>query len=213
MTTARALAFSLAAIVALSACGNDQGGDDSPLGLVTRAISGQVAQGAAAPQPTADAVAIAALSRLKGPIMVAEMPGRDAVAALVPYGQNGSVQTWTTVDFQTISLRDGRIVATRGLGADLMALGQSGAQRSYHLLDAANGEVVVIVDCAPRVAGQENVTLSGGAVVQTTRIDEPCRGEDAEFVNQYWIGTDGSLRRSRQWIGPQGGLVELQRLR
>ena len=208
----RTCAIGVLAAAALTACGNDRGGDDTAIGLMRQAVAG-LGGSDSAQKPGADAIARTALTRLKEPVMVAEIPANDAVAALVPYGRNGSVETWTTIDFQTVSLRGGRIVATRGLGADLMAVSESGMRRTYHLMDAANGEMPVTVDCAPRIAGPEVITLAGGEVLRTTRVDETCSGPDAEFVNQYWAGTDGSFRRSRQWIGPQSGYVELQRLR
>ena len=206
----RTCAIGILAAAALTACGNDD--DHSPLAELGGSLVAQMRTKASVPS-TVDDLALRALSRYQKPVMVGGLEARDSRAILLIYGTNGVVTTWTTSDYQTVAMRGNRVIATRGLGADLMAVSEIGMRRTYHLMDAANGDVQVTVDCAPRIAGPEVITLAGGEVVRTTRVDETCSGPDAQFVNQYWAGTDGGLRRSRQWIGPQSGYLELQRLR
>lgn len=199
----------LVSVGVLAACGNDTA--ESPLLIAARGLLPDA--GEKALPPSVDVVGRVALDRLKEPVMIAEMPSIDAVAAMVPYGQNGPVATWTTIEFQTVSLMGGRVIATRGLGADLMAVSGSDANRSYHLMNAANESVVIDVSCTARAAARETITLAGGEVVDTTRVDESCKGSEADFENSYWIGTGGDIRQSHQWIGPVIGQIKLQRLR
>lgn len=196
------------ALVALSSCGNDT--TESPLVSIGRAL---VVRGEEAPAPPPDVLAQVALSSLKGPLLLAELEGADAVAVLGPFGQNGAVTTWSTEEFQTVSLEGPLVVATRGLGNDLMTVSQRGGARTYHLMDAANDPVTITVTCAIRAEPSAPAKIAGGKVISASRVSESCQGDGVEFTNTYWTKTDGVIRRSRQWLGPKTGYVELHRLR
>ena len=52
-----------------------------------------------------------------------------------------------------------------------------------------------------------------GGTRQATRRDETCYFLDGAIRNMFWTGTDGTVWRSRQWIGPGLGYAEIERLK
>lgn len=202
----------LMACLLLTACGNSE--ERTPLLVLAGAARDYLRPSAAPAAPDPNRIARAALERLQEPVTLAVLEDANAVAAMVPYGENAGVVTWTTIDSQTISLSGPRVVATRGLGADLMALENPGGARPvYHFLDAANDAYRVAPVCRATEDARERITLTSGEVVETRRVVETCKGDDASFTNLYWYESGGQVRRSRQWLGPKTGYVILDRLR
>ena len=74
-------------------------------------------------------------------------------------------------------------------------------------------EPAAIRELLCREAGRrpETITLRG-MTRQTTRVTERCTSPDVGFVNEYWIGADGLVWKSRQWIGARLGYLETSRL-
>mgnify|MGYP003897263681 CR=1 FL=1 len=80
------------------------------------------------PEPAAQAPALptAALAEGPGNVLMVTLLGRNAVAAMTRAGSNNSVETWRTAKGVTLSFRDGILVASRGLGGDLMGANVDG---------------------------------------------------------------------------------------
>lgn len=154
------------------------------------------------------------------PLMLADLEARDALASLIPAGVNGAVITWTTGDGTTLALRDGVVAGTRGLAPDLMSAavpsladlrrGGEVARRHYTL---GPDDVTVRADysCIVAPAGAEVLQIVGRAY-STERLRESCSGDGQNFVNDYWVGRDGVMRQSRQWLGQDVGFLRLRRL-
>ena len=202
----------------LAACGND---DDR---LLDADMLGQVFNReepvAATPAQTANLVA-RALQSLNEPVMLTIIEDRKATAIMVPYGQNGPVQTWTTQEFQTVSLERGVITATRGLGDDLMSAettavanalrsGGGTVNRVWRTLDGTNAVIEKTATCQISSAGAETITLASGASLQTRRMVEDC-GDGIR--NAYWLDGSGRVAQSRQWVGSVVGYLTQQVVR
>jgi hypothetical protein len=43
-------------------------------------------------------------------------------------------------------------------------------------------------------------------------VEETCTSPDATMTNRYWRQADGTIRKSRQWVGPHAGYVEIELL-
>ncbi|QYK42362.1 MAG: YjbF family lipoprotein [Paracoccaceae bacterium] len=141
-------------------------------------------------------------------------------AVVVRTGLNGGVETWSSPDDRTISVRDGVIVATRGLGADLMAarvpgVAQLAAGGSWERLHTTlNGEdqaVITRYSCTASSAGPARIVVVERAY-ETRLVRESCEGGGTRFVNEYWLQGGAKLRQSRQWIGHTVGYVAIRRL-
>lgn len=200
----------------LTGCGNDR---QQSVFDDLRATVASTRQAGAAEMPDPREMAKVAMTQMSEPVILAVLEDRSAVALMVPYGENRGVRTWTTIDKQTVALDGGRIVATRGLGFDLMSLegsrrpvpGQS--RRRVNTINAANENVSIDVTCDVGSPIGETITLMSGQTMPAARFTEDCRGGEHSFQNLFWVTRDGSVRQSRQWIGPGAGYLTLQTLR
>ncbi len=175
-----------------------------------------------APDPRAS-ITRAQIDRSTRPRMLIEVEGLDAAATAIPHGARDGIATWRTADNVGLSFRDGVVIATRGLGHDLMsadvagtlaALGggpQSGYSRLLTLLDGEGHTVFRAFLCEMGPPRPETVTLFDTAFA-TTRRDETCHTTGLTVANSYWQDADGTMRRARQWLSPGTGMLTTERL-
>ena len=181
----------------------------------------------AAPQPGPDLRATltrAQLDAIPGPLLFVEVEERGAGALLRPIAQNGVVTTWEAADGVTVALQRGVLVATRGLGFDLMSAdvgavraaiargGGSDYPRLMSYLDGENQIVFRAFRCVMTTAGREAID-SFGLARATTRLDETCYSLADPVVNTYWTGADGTIWRARQWVGAEAGHIVTETVR
>ena len=180
-----------------------------PLVLVVAAL----ALAACQPSPKQQAeMAAAAQPFLTAPLIKAEIPARKATAVLRPVGQNGPVTTWQTVDQITLSFSDGVLVASRGLGFDLMGAdaaptrsalaGQSPEiyRRKMRYLTGDNHSTWLTAGCSMRAVGAE---------AGLRRFEESCKARSNTFTNVYLLDSAGQVASSRQWLSPKIGYVDV----
>lgn len=227
MTMLRPFALlALAAALLLPGCGNDPAAADFQRPFT--AIMAKLKAGRAGPLPTlatldaaGTAVLRQALEADKQPIYLVASPSIKYLNLMAPYGLNGDVQTWASPSYESISLRQDLLVATRGFGADLMSstgpsvgvvrAGQGRTSRSYYYLDGADQPQSFRYACVLAQAGSEQVTVLGKSFA-TRKITESCSGDGDGFVNEYWFDLSGILRQSRQRIAPGMGNLTLQKV-
>lgn len=159
------------------------------------------------------------------PVSVVILTDRGQNSGLVPIAENRGVVTWLAVDGSTVSTRDGLIIATRGLGGDLLAADVS--QTRAHLQARRPGRVErfhtsltgdIQADTRAFVC---DITDGGPGVLELPDGDrairlmlEDCYGAQAAFLNLYWIAdSDGTILHSSQWLGPTIGNVTMRQLR
>lgn len=144
-------------------------------------------------------------------MMFAAVPARDRAAPIAVEGARGDLVSWRTADNVGFTFDRGVLVATRGLGPDLMAgdaaptlaaLAQPGGPaypvRKRYLTGDDRDRILTLtcrmeppVEDAGAQLYRESCALPDGAVVQ----------------NRFVFARDGSLLRSEQWIGPDLGLA------
>ncbi|RXV66947.1 hypothetical protein C6W92_01805 [Roseovarius sp. A46] len=144
------------------------------------------------------------------------LPATGAQATLAPVARNGGVTVWQTLDGITLSFRSGVLVATRGLGDDLMSADVDGTLamlrgtdkathyphiRSY--LDGEDRTVFRSFQC------RRDVRAETGPV---RRITERCASPHGGMTNTYWLDQTGEITRSRQWVSPAIDYMETERL-
>lgn len=123
---------------------------------------------------------------------------------------NGSEQTWASQSGFTATYRDGLLVATRGLGSDLMAsdtgqvramLAQGGgqAQRAVDFLDDFDRIETVRFACEIAAQGREVVDL-GLRQPELAKYEETCSSPKLVFTNIYWLDGAGEILQSRQFV-------------
>jgi hypothetical protein len=219
MTLGRA-ALALGLLVTLAACGNapDTGfGGKQVLALAGNLVK-PAARNATGPVVAMD-IPAEALASWPEPLISAAVEDTRSAAVLGRIARNGANETYASHTGNHLTLRQGVVVATRGLGADLMssapptratlAAGRGSHSRSWQWLDGLDQTVSVTMTCTLAVSGQETVVFSGKA--RATRVvAETCTGADgARVENRYWFDTAGVLRKSRQWLGQDGGYLLL----
>ncbi|PFG63226.1 group 4 capsule polysaccharide lipoprotein GfcB/YjbF [Thioclava sp. ES.031] len=144
------------------------------------------------------------------------IPSRDANAVLSLAGRNGTVETWRTDDHITVSVDRGVVVATRGLGDDLMAADSEPTlaalrgtkigpyRRTYRFLTADNHSDYVLLGCDMSTVGNE--TLVG---LKLLRHEEQCRNPAMAVTNIYWTDKSGLIQAGRQWVSPTVGQIAI----
>ena len=222
--------FLLAALLAglaLTGCGTDPQAGDTQLSLKAGVKLGSLVlnfaqkPGGQALDASATATLRAALEKSGQPIYAVAVGDLGYANLMAPYGQNSNVQTWASTSYETVSMRDGMVVATRGFGPDMMtsvapAVAQvahaSGSfQRSYYYLDGADQRTVETYDCSFAPAGSETVVVLGKPYA-TRKVIETCTGSDSPFDNAYWFDGSGKLRQSDQRLAPGLKDMRLQRV-
>ena len=156
---------------------------------------------------------------LTGPALRVGIPSRGADAILTLSAVNADVETWVATDDITLSFRDGVLVASRGLGFDLMGADATGTltalegggdeiyRRQMRYLTGDNRSAFLNAGCSMRDAGPEQI---GGRMLR--RFEEQCEARTNRFTNLFWRGPDGTILRSRQWVSPEIGFVTTARL-
>ena len=149
---------------------------------------------------------------LTAPLISAQIPARKATAVLRPVGQNGTVATWQTVDRITLSFDRGVLVASRGLGFDLMGAdadptraalaGQVSEiyRRKMRYLTGDNHSTWLTAGCSMRAAGTEE---------GLRRFEESCKARGNSYTNIYLLDGAGRVVTSRQWLSPELGYIEI----
>jgi hypothetical protein len=151
--------------------------------------------------------------------LVTLQSGKQGVVGLMQ--NNRGVTTWSTVDDVTISLRDGVIAATRGLGDDLMAASPvspiqlvssaKSYRRAFTHLNGTDQPITTTYSCNAQVDGGQAIEIVQLSY-SVTHVTETCSASTLSFKNDYWIGAAG-IRKSRQWVSENAGYLTIEDLR
>lgn len=213
----RNVILTIAAVLALGACGNDEGAT-SNFNDIRKALSPKLNQDAAVANApiTRDAI-----RQLGVPLMRGTVPARGTVGFMGVLDTKGDIVNWQTTGRDGVVLQRGVLLQSRGLGDDLMSArapsagqiiqGSGTFQRQYIYLDGADQEVRWDYACSFAPAGPETIQIVGLAYA-TQRVTETCRGAPGVITNQYWIESGGNIRQSVQWISKGVGYMKLESL-
>lgn len=213
-------ALPLVLALALAACGtatDETAGARAWLALAQQGLGRDAP--AAAPQ---GGLTRAALAQVLTPVDLVTVDSTGASGLIARIGTNAGVETWSSADDKTLSFRNGVLVATRGLGADLMAAdvpplaglaaGQGSHGRTHVTLTGDESPNRATYACVLATLGPETVVIVERAYA-TRHVQETCSGRDGSFVNDYWFDGRGILWQSRQWTGRDLGHLTIRRLR
>ena len=166
----------------------------------------------------------AQLDQVTEPLLLAELGDLGVAATLIVRTSREGIRTWVTGDDVGLTFAGDVVIATRGLGPDLVsadvtgtrqALGQgapTGFYGKFHsYLDGENRTVFRSLQCRITGIAPESVEIIGRSH-RTRRIDETCYLPGQEILNQFWKGQDGVMWKTRQWIGPDAGYMTTERL-
>jgi hypothetical protein len=222
MTVNRMILPLLVACLGLSACSSnsEKGLTNETLNLVIEAAKAKKA-GKTAPAASGFTLTRAQVASLGIPIDLVEIESRSATAGTFQIATNGDVETWASQDKISLSFRNRVVVATRGLGEDLMSAGVptlaqlqsagSSYQRSHTILDGEDKPVQQTYDCHVGKPVAERITVLERSYA-TRHITEVCSGPSGSFDNDYWLQSDGKIRKSRQFVSNSVGYVVIEHL-
>jgi len=225
--------FALVCLVAVTACSSEKSKEITISGFIQgfakskigKMIPKKKAAGAAQKQ-TGQVLNRQMINDSKYEIVLAKINKLGVVNILQKTAQNGTRKTYRSPAGFSITLDDGLITATRGLGFDLMAQGtdipiknmfsnhtvETPYKRQYRYLNTDNRLETALFICFMTYQGQETINVVGNNYV-TGKYSETCQSETSHFENQYWVGRNrATIWKSTQMIHPNLGTITLQKL-
>jgi hypothetical protein len=148
------------------------------------------------------------------PMIDVSIASRGVSGGMARISQRGDVSEWRSADGIGLTLKGDQIIATRGLGADLLiataqgsarALQQGGGtfSRTMHWLDGENHDRAEVFTCTlSRAESQPEPSERA--------LTETCAGPQTRFTNTYSVAK-GRVIRSAQWISAGLGTIEFER--
>lgn len=219
----------LAAVLAvLAGCGNDNSGPNPMVSAIGAMAQQSVAKAKAkrsggqqaAAKPATPAELRAQLEQAGKPVLLVSSKTLGQTGFLNVFDAKGDILTWKTPDGVTFTQRNGVLIQTRGLGADLMSaqapsVGQlmkagTSYQRIYYFLGGDDQGTRRTYDCVTTIVGKEKIEVLGRSHT-TTHVTENCERPLGKLANDYWI-EGNSVRQSRQWVSGMIGFIEFQRV-
>lgn len=215
----------LPVLAALFAC---SGGEERPtVNLeVIDAIKGKVAE-KRQPKVEKPPITRALLDTLDGAFMeaVLERNGQLAylfVSAAYSEPEGHTLIVWRSEDNATLTMRNDVLIATRGIGDDLLSSDLTidagspgpagGGQRRMVFRSGEDRGIDLTMACEVSDEGPRTITIVERSH-RTHLLRERCVGGGGEIVNEYWIDSANGLAwQTRQWTGPRTGYVRFRRL-
>jgi hypothetical protein len=217
-------ALRLAALLALAAVSGCGSGTDDTLSNIRETMFARLKTSQAeleAARAATNAAVVAdpeALRNFESPILLVIVEKLDSVGLIGPVTDKGFESVWFSADGKSLAFREGQIIASKGLLTDLESANLPDVRR-------ARGEVVrdhyyrdgdeVIrryrYHCVIEEKGPAKAQVLD-RIYPTTLVTETCRNGNVSFANAYYLGPVGEIRLSRQWLSPEVGYVEVQKV-
>jgi hypothetical protein len=217
------LVFSILLLSALLACGNSpelETGETKVLKIIRDKMDAP--SGATAYIDARKLVSREILDGVGVPILFVEID-RGQNGTLSQYPGEGVGQTWLGVDGSTVTLDNGLLKATRGMGDDLMGseisheinwsdLKEVSYKRRMAFLRLDNKTPINEYTCTLTDMNRKETINLFDADFSVKHVQETCRGLTGSFVNDYYIDTHGLVRNSRQYQSEKIGYMTIARL-
>ncbi|PCJ07298.1 MAG: hypothetical protein COB16_11465 [Rhodobacteraceae bacterium] len=173
----------------------------------------------------------AGLDEVEGAYIEVTLENRDIFAYLSQQlvrrdSSPGQIVVWRTEDNITLSMRSGVLIATRGLGDDILSASAPviagrggparGGERRYQIRGLDHRTQVLVLACSLQDLGAETVEIVELSYA-TRHLQERCEGGGdiggGVVVNDYWVDSrSGRIWQSRQWAGPTIGYLRIRQL-
>jgi hypothetical protein len=166
----------------------------------------------------------AALANNPRPHAFVQLEKRGAQSVIVQIAENGPYKTFATADRKSMTLRNGMVTATRGLGGDLMSSDEDAlltlvrakstgtAPYVMRYLDGENITQALSLQCTTEPTDPAPVQLGEIDTVGQIVIAR-CVGDRTRFSNVFIVDDAGRILSARQWLGPFIGFAAVQMLR
>lgn len=164
------------------------------------------------------------LSKNNAPAILILVENREALGTMFQVQNTGNTTAWLSGDNSMITLNQGLLMASRGLGWDLMSSDVTASARHIHSgktgsvtrvsrhLDGDDQMITDVFSCEIESRGAREIEISN--VVYNTRLmQERCESGDTSFESLYWVGIHGEgIMQSRQWASVEIGIVSILHL-
>lgn len=159
---------------------------------------------------------VLAAAQAGAPIMQVIVNDREQSSLVVRETRRDGVETWLAPDGISLSLQDGFLLTTRGLGGDVLgsdvaesralvlALRPGRATRLHSFLDGDNQVQRRAYICDITRQADAEIALTEGMVATRVMVED-CSSADQQFLNLYWLDRQGQIVQSRQWAGDFAG--------
>ncbi len=214
------LAGGLALGLALTACGSTE----NPVLNLIKQLPQTLSKRDAAPQAITQEQIAAGLAETDKPISLITLETRKGQALMLEIERNRGYQSFATSSRQVVTIREGFLTSTRGLGGDLMSSDEDA------LLALVQSRTVGDVRYVQRHLTSDNQTTVHnylciakpdeeapsqlGPILEGERVVTVyCKDEPRYFTNSFVVDRHGRIRVARQWMGPDLGYLVAQHLR
>ncbi len=212
------------------------GGDEVPTLELQLIRTGQAAIAArTAPKVDRPPLTRAVLNTVEGAFIEVTLERQDQLAYLHVNarrrdGDPGQIVVWRSDDNITLAMRNGVLIATRGLGNDILSVNAQvsgdtpgptrGGEKTFHIRAWENKDRKLSLVCDLADLGPETIEIVETRYA-THHLRETCEGGvaagDADrpgrVINDYWVDARaGLVWQSRQWAGPGIGYLRVRRL-
>ena len=212
------------------------GGDEVPSLELELIKAGQTAIAArTAPKVDRPPLTRAALNTVKGAHIEAIFERRDQLAyfhvdAIRRDRDPGQIVVWRSDDDVTLTMRNGVLIATRGLRNDILSASAQlsgdtpgpvrGGARTFHIRALDNKARRLSLVCDLVDLGPETIEIVETRYA-THHLRETCEGgvsgaaadRPGQIINDYWVDPRaGLVWQSRQWAGPGIGYLRVRHL-
>lgn len=142
---------------------------------------------------------------------------------LTPYPGEGIGQTWLGADGATVTLEKGVLIASRGMGDDLMGAKTSRPPWSsidvltiYHkkfsYLSGNNLSYTLNFSCKIKTFSEKETIKIWGTAFIVKKYEETCHNQKKTIKNTFFIDKEGIVRRSHQYHSQTLGYIYTERL-
>lgn len=157
------------------------------------------------------------------PILFIELKsGKNGTLTLYP--GRSETQTWLSADGATITLENGILKASRGLGDDIMQSNSSmpswskvnnhgvSYTRAITYLNGNNRLVKHLLECRIKKSTKKNTLQIWEATFSVWSYEENCSFEQFKIKNSYYVENNGTVRKSVQYHSKTLGYIKTERL-
>ncbi|GGH41024.1 Group 4 capsule polysaccharide lipoprotein gfcB, YjbF [Cribrihabitans marinus] len=209
-------------LLVLTGCGG--GTNEVPLEVQLLQAGQASIAGRRAQRPTVPDFTRAQLDKIEGALMEATLERENQTGLLfITAERPQGITVWRSGDDVTFAMRNGVLVATRGLGGDVLSssVQVSGRQpgpssggahvQMLHSLD--NRQVQLALACDLVDLGPETIEIVERRHA-TRHLQQRCTGGGGQVTNDYWVDRGaGVIWQSRQWAGPHIGYLTFRQLK
>ena len=162
------------------------------------------------------------IDKAKVPLLYVKLETGQS-GALAMYPNSGSTAVWIGADGATITLRKGVLVASRGMGQDLM--GSENRIKDWGKIknkDEYSRKLIYMKDdnqiatdkfkCSIVKSSNERKITIFEIAFKTFKFKETCSNNNGSFESTYYVDREGKVRRSNQFHSFDLGHIFIERL-